>query len=74
MPITLLGYGSLGVSKGCASLTCGDASPESEVIEMAKSGSGKSHRSAITGRFVKASTAARHPKTTVSESRSRKSK
>ncbi|MEW4620738.1 MULTISPECIES: hypothetical protein [Corynebacterium] len=41
---------------------------------MAKSAgksSGKVHRSAITGRFVKASTAARHPKTTVSETRSR---
>lgn len=33
--------------------------------------SGKNHRSAITGRFVKSSTAARHPKTTVSESRSK---
>ncbi|WP_255456357.1 hypothetical protein [Corynebacterium sp. LK12] len=41
---------------------------------MAKSAgksSGKVHRSAITGRFVKASTAAHHPKTTVSETRSR---
>lgn len=31
--------------------------------------SGKSHRSAITGRFVKAATAKRSPKTTVSEKR-----
>lgn len=35
---------------------------------MAKA-KGKNHRSAITGRFVKASTAKRHPKTTVSERR-----
>ena len=28
---------------------------------------GKKHRSAITGRYVKASTAKRHPRTTVSE-------
>lgn len=44
---------------------------------MAKSSSkssGKSHRSAITGRYVKASTAARHPKTTVSEARSKRGK
>lgn len=31
--------------------------------------SGKRHRSAITGRFVKPATARRHPKTTVSEKR-----
>ena len=35
---------------------------------MGKS-TGKSHRSAITGRYVKESTAKRHPKTTVSEKR-----
>ena len=35
---------------------------------MAKrKGAGKRHRSAITGRYVKAATAARHPRTTVSE-------
>ncbi|MCF8703313.1 alkaline shock response membrane anchor protein AmaP [Corynebacterium pseudokroppenstedtii] len=32
------------------------------------------NRSAISERFVKASTAARHPKTTVTETRSKKSK
>lgn len=31
--------------------------------------SGKSHRSAITGKFVTAATAKRHPKTSVSERR-----
>lgn len=35
---------------------------------MSKS-KGKSYRSAITGRYVKESTAKRHPKTTVSERR-----
>lgn len=34
-----------------------------------KGGSGKNHRSAITGRFVKESTAKRHPDKTVSEKR-----
>ncbi|KQB86001.1 hypothetical protein [Corynebacterium lowii] len=32
----------------------------------------KDHRSAITGRYVKEATAERHPKTTVSETRSEK--
>lgn len=32
-------------------------------------GSGKNHRSAKTGRFVKKSTVKRHPDTTVSEKR-----
>ena len=32
----------------------------------------KKHRSAITGRYVKKSTAKRHPKTTVSESTKKK--
>lgn len=36
---------------------------------MTKKSSGKSHRSAVTGRYVKASTAKRHPNTTVSEKR-----
>ncbi len=36
---------------------------------MTKARSSKSHRSAITGRYVKAGTAKRHPKTTVSERR-----
>lgn len=35
----------------------------------AKSGSGKTGRSAITGRFVKQSTVKSHPKTTVNESK-----
>jgi len=33
---------------------------------------GKIHRSAITGRFVKPSTVARHPKTTVTETTKKK--
>lgn len=37
-----------------------------QVRSMAKGSRGRS-RSAITGRFVKASTAKRHPKTTVTE-------
>lgn len=51
--------------------TVADRSPslESEVIGMTKKSSGKSHRSAVTGRYVKASTAKRHPNTTVSEKR-----
>lgn len=36
---------------------------------MTKKSSGKAHRSAITGRYVKPSTAKRNPKTTVSEKR-----
>ncbi|WP_277212706.1 hypothetical protein [Isoptericola croceus] len=36
---------------------------------VTKGSSSKSHRSAITGRYVKAGTAKRHPKTTVSERR-----
>jgi len=36
---------------------------------MAKGSGGKSYRSAISGRFVKKATAARHPKTTVAEMR-----
>jgi len=35
---------------------------------------GKQGRSAITGRFVKQSTVKRHPKTTVNENKSGKSK
>jgi hypothetical protein len=34
-----------------------------------KSSGGKSHRSAISGRYVTARTAARNPRTTVSEAR-----
>jgi hypothetical protein len=37
-----------------------------------KSGGGGKARSAITGRYVKPSTAARHPKTTVVEKPSKK--
>jgi len=39
---------------------------------MGKKGSGISNRSAITGRYVSDATAARHPKTTVTESNSGK--
>lgn len=39
--------------------------PGKEVIRLAK---GKLNRSAITGRFVTATTAKSHPKTTVTES------
>lgn len=41
-----------------------------EVSNLAKS---KVNRSAITGRFVKKATAKRHPKTTVTETFSRRS-
>lgn len=37
-----------------------------------KSSSGKTGRSAISGRFVKQSTVRKNPKTTVNESRSKK--
>lgn len=37
-------------------------------------GSGKTGRSAISGRFVKQSTVRKNPKTTVNESRSKKKK
>lgn len=39
------------------------------MAKSSKSSKGTSARSAITGRYVKASTAKRHPKTTVSERR-----
>lgn len=39
---------------------------------MGKKGSGSSSRSAITGQYVSKATAARHPKTTVTESNSGK--
>jgi len=39
---------------------------------MSKKGTGKTGRSAITGRFVKQSTVKSHPKTTVNESRQKK--
>lgn len=38
----------------------------------AKSSGGKRGRSAITGKFVKPATVARHPKTTVNESTKKK--
>jgi hypothetical protein len=42
--------------------------PKTTVTERgANRSSGTHHRSAITGKFVKASTAARHPNTTVTE-------
>jgi hypothetical protein len=40
--------------------------------KKSSSGSGKSGRSAITGRYVKQSTVKSNPKTTVNESRGRK--
>lgn len=39
---------------------------------MSSKGSGKTGRSAITGRFVRQSTVKSHPKTTVNESKKKK--
>jgi len=37
------------------------------IAKTKKGGTGKIHRSSITGRFVKSGTAKRHPKTTTTE-------